>query len=1085
MANSFQFGDWTVHPRRCLVESEAGERSVKLEPRVMNVLVVLCSRPGEIFNLEDLLRQCWDGVTVGENQVHKAISQLRRVLDGEDGTARHIENVRKRGYRTIAPVSLPSGDTRPAPIAWTEGSPYLGLDPFDEAHASLFFGREAAVSALLELTRERLRDNHALVLILGPSGSGKTSLVRAGLVPALRRTWRTAHPLSIVTLDLADVGDIPLLSVLGSALLDMEIAGEPVFNGRSADEIGRELADGPQMPAIAPGDERFLLFVDRLEALFGDVADSAGQRQRFLVALERLATSGRFIVVAACRNDFYPNVVNEPVLMSAKAHGGHFDLTPANRAEITAMIQRPAALAGLGFETDTDTNMPLDLILCEAAAGNPDALPLLQYTLQELYDQRSTRRELTITAYRSLGGVEGAIGRRAEMVLSGLPEPMRNALTRLLPLMITLNPHDGSVRGRQVSWAKLTDEAERRLVTRLVEHRLFVSLSKDGDVVFGVAHEALLRQWPRVVQWISSHRQALHAKARLEGAAQRWSGEARRTDLLLPRGLLLEEALSLTRHPAIDLNEECNTLIAASVGRARRGDRLRLASMAAFALIALAAAFFAITANHAENLAARRQHQAEDLMNFMVGDFADKLRPLGRLDLLSDVGAKALDYFTEIHPDQLSVAERHGQARALTAIAEVARGHADPKSALSALNLASQLLNRNLLADAGDEAALRKDLGANAFWRGQIALDQGRPDDAWKAFDEYRTHAERMVAIDPDNVDAWIELSYALNSLGSAAQRRSDLAGAAEAFERSITLKRQALARRPDDRDILAGLANSHSWLGSVRRREGALRAALALFEEEQAILNALRAAAPHSESSWSHRLVIAMRRRAELLADLGDVDAAEREYVAAHTLALDLTRQDPANRLWKRVLLGIDTNLGELLSYQGRLTEALQLQQATAASMQELTRQDPANKEWGTLAFINQVYLARTLLHLNRADGARQLLASALASFDQIDRQGDAELIRHLAQGHILLAKIKETAGEGGINECHKALSLLEPLFLIERKNINYQIAWVDANICIGNVEETTTSIGFLDSSGYRKGSDFRPVPVQKENDQ
>lgn len=1066
-AKLFQFGDWTVLPRRCLIENKVDGRSLKLEPRVMNVLVALCARPGEVLSLADLLRQCWEGVTVGENQVHKAISQLRRTLGDDQGEARYIENVRKRGYRTLAAVTVLESDARPVLDAWTQGSPYPGLDPFDETRAGLFFGREGAVSALLDMVQAQHTGGHALVLVLGASGSGKTSLIQAGLVPALRQSLRQKEAFSVGHLDLAEIGDVPLLSALGGALLDLEVDGVPLFSGLSADGIGSSLAGGEtwRVPDGTDGG-CFLLFVDRLEALFA-VTVSAAERNRFLAALDRLAASGPFLVVTACRNDFYPSVVNEPVLMAAKARGGHFDLYPPNRTEISAMIQRPAALAGLGFELDPQTNLPLDVLLCDAAAGSPDALPLLQYTLQELYAQRSTRRELTIAAYHALGGVEGAIGRRADIVLGDLPEATRDALPRLLPMMITISPHDDAVRSRYVPWRRLSDDAERRLVARLVDERLFVSLSKDGEVVFGVAHEALLRQWPRVVDWIADHRQALNTRSRLEGFARRWAAEGRRADLLLPRGRLLEEARALADHPAILLNEESRALITASIRRARRIDHLRYAALAAFALIALVAGFFAVMANHAERLAAERQHQAEDLMNFMVGDFADKLRPLGRLELLSDVGRKALDYFAEVRPEQLTVMERQQQARALATIAEVARGHADPTSAVAALRLARQLLNRTL-AETGESADLLKDLGANAFWLGQIALDQGRMEDAWTAFGDYRRHAERMMAVDPDNPAAWIELSYALNSLGSVAQARGDLATAAVAFEQSIALKRRALEKSPDDRGIQAGLANSLSWLGSLRQQEGALREALALFEQELSGLRALHARAP-SENSWTYRLAVAMRRHAELQANLGDTAAAEQELQAARVRALDLTRQDPANRIWQRVLLNIDTQLGEVLANLGRLSEALALQRATADSTHNLTRQDPANREWQLLEVTNQIYLAQTLLRLGRAEEAQRQLDLVLDGLRAEDRTGDADFSQRLATALILRADVRRALGGTGEQECREAESLIKSSLSAARGNVYSHDLYVRASFCLGRRDQAKTSIVWLEKIGYR----------------
>ena len=548
----FQFGDWQVDTQSCTIRHGEAAVETPIEPRAMDVLSALCRNSGTVLSAEDLLRLCWDGIVVGENQVHKAVAQLRRALRDSAAEPRYIENIRKRGYRTVAPVSFPSqqADAQSAEI-WSRESPYVGLDPFDEAHAAVFFGRDAAIARLRDVLAAQIAAGRALVLVLGPSGSGKTSLVQAGLLPALTRDARPFQITAATTLDLADIGVVPLPTVLGGALLDLDRDGEPIFAGHSAEAIGAGLSaatgtpwDGFRPDELTGPGEKFLLFVDRVEALFS-AQTAAPQRRQFLTALDRLARSGPFIVIAACRNDFYPELAQEPLLMEGKATGGHFDLAPASRAEIAQMIRRPAEIAGLRFGEDTDGTEPLDDLLCEAAANSPDALPLLQYTLQQLYLQRSPGRELTLAAYQALGGIDGAIGRRAEAVLSGLSGPSQAALPRIFSLIVAAGAADGSVRGHRAAWSALTTEAERVLVRTLVEERLFVSQVHDKKAVFGAAHEALLRQWPRAVAWIAEHRQALRTRSQLEGQAQQWLAEGRSTDRLLRRGKPLEEARDL------------------------------------------------------------------------------------------------------------------------------------------------------------------------------------------------------------------------------------------------------------------------------------------------------------------------------------------------------------------------------------------------------------------------------------------------------------------------------------------------------------------------------------------------------------
>lgn len=1083
-AKIFQLGDWLVDSETCTLTHQTAGVPVPVEPRAMDVLVALCRHAGEVLSAADLLRLCWDGTVVGENQVHKAIAQLRRILSDTPGDARYIENIRKRGYRTVAAVrALPGTRASDSSHGWGEGSPFVGLDPFDEAHSAVFFGRDDATARLRAAVVAQVYAGRALVLVFGPSGSGKTSLVQAGLLPALTRSDQGFQVAGTLTLDLGDIGEMPLLTAVGSALLDLEVNGKALLAGQSAESIGTSLTTvGPALLQAALRrasadlpNSRVVAFIDRLEAVFNTPTISDEQRGMFLAALDALATSGAVIVIAACRNDFYPHVAQEPVLMKGKAAGAHFDVGPPTRAEIAQMIRRPALMARLSFGVDPETQEQLDDILCEGTADNPDALPLLQYTLHELYLQRSNNRELTVSAYRALGGIEGALGKRAEATLNSLPERSRIFLPRILSMIVTVN--DESVRNRRIPWSVLANEHERTLVRTFVEERLFVSLIYDGESVFGIAHEAMLRQWPRVVAWISDHRQALHTRARLEGSARRWVEENRSADLLLPRGKLLEEARELLSSAQIPLNSQVTALIAASVRKTRNADHRRLGALIGFALIAMSAVVLGMRAHQAEVVAEQHRHEAEDLMDFMVGDLADKLRPLGRLDMLAGIGTKALSYFGDVRPSDLPPASREQQARALQTIAEVARSRADPRGARQALLLAKTLLDTNL-AEGHESANLLKDLGADAFWLGQISLDQGNLDEAESGFREYQRYSDRMMALEPDNVDAWVEVSYANNSLGSVAQARGDNAAAAAAFERSIALKRRALARHPDDHVLQAELADSLSWLGSALRAQGELHQAILLFEQEQAELSALRAAAP-TELNWTYRLIGAVQRHASLLNATGNDAAAAAELSQAVALAQGLTQRDATNRLWQRALLNLETLAAETQANLGDLHQALDLQTATAAGLANLTSLDPANQAWMLLECSNLLNLGENLLRLGRPREAREQFQKVLDRLRLGSGQahGNAERQQKTARGLIDLAQAQLALGDqaAALTSCQQAIAILQPAARLDEHDYFTQDLWVRSHLCVGQADQVGAASQWLAQIGYRQAEYIR----------
>ncbi|HLO94387.1 MAG TPA: winged helix-turn-helix domain-containing protein, partial [Burkholderiaceae bacterium] len=351
-AERFELGEWRVDPAaNRLAHATEGEQS--LEPRAMAVLLALCDSPGEVISADTLLVRCWGDALVegglGDNPVHKSINQLRRAL-GDSATApRYIETIRKRGYRVIAPVRGGQGQARSG--AWQGGSPFRGLQAFDTRHAEVFFGREQATQELLRSVTAQMQRQHGLVLVLGPSGSGKTSLVSAGLIPALQREplgarWQLV---SHCQLDLADLSvqspetaggtaHAPAFALaLAAALLDWETPdGEPLLAGFNAHDLARALGETPatvlaELRAAllrqgGAGQPYALLFIDRLEALFRPPLGEEAQREPALRLLQQLAESGCVLLVAACRNDYYPQLAQHPWLMRDKAQGGHLDL---------------------------------------------------------------------------------------------------------------------------------------------------------------------------------------------------------------------------------------------------------------------------------------------------------------------------------------------------------------------------------------------------------------------------------------------------------------------------------------------------------------------------------------------------------------------------------------------------------------------------------------------------------------------------------------------------------------------------------------------------------------------------------------
>ena len=1039
----------------------------------MDVLLHLCRNPHVVVSAESLLEACWGDVSPSDNAIHKIITQLRRALDDSATEPRYIETIRKRGYRLLAELSY---DDDVSNGSWLHASPFRGLEAFEEQHAAIFFGRKISVDQLVQVVVAQVQDACAMVLVLGPSGAGKTSLVQAGLIPALKAGAAPAEAgLAInthVQLDCADMGQAGLLETLASVLLDAEIDDRLLFENTSAVALAQRLAEDlpgvieqlqKQMPTV-----QLLIFIDRFEAVFRLPHISEQERVVFINVLDQLARSGSVLLILACRNDFYPHLTAYPALMSMKLRGGHFDLTPPGSADIAQIIRHPAQVAQLRYTTD-ERGESLDELLINAAKSGPDTLPLLQYCLQELYRQRSADGELSHAAFHDMGGLEGSIGARAEQVISALGPAQIAALPHVLSQLVLVADDESTVTSRRVPWSALRNDAENKLVQALVDAHLFVSDLQAGTAAFGIAHEALLRRWPRVVAWIDEHRQALQVRSRISAQANRWQDSGRKRDMLLPSGTQTNQARHLLKTSDFSFTSQEQEFIQASLTGERRSERLRLGIMLAIVSLAVLAAGLGITARRSQIQAEAHRTEAEGLMGYMLGEFVDKLRPLGKLDLLDSVSNRALTYLSDparANDNDTALAQR---AKSLQVISEVRIARADPIGANTALSAGREILQRQLLTKPTD-LALLKSAGENAFWLGQIHLDQKEWAKSQQYFEEYRDYADLQAKAAPDVMDGWVEQSYAHNNLGTVALRRGYIQKAAEEFALSVELKTRAYAKSPQDKQLAADLADSLSWQASAQMQLGQLAQAELLYGRELSLLQKLYVTYP-AETRWVNRLWAAWSHQSELKQARGDLTASLESLLQASALLKASVERDPSNRISQRdlnivELRIIETDVGAHNPAQ-KLTRLENLQQNVA----ELVRLEPKKLGLQTLAALIRIRKAEIYLRdRNNADAASSL-QPAIDSLQNIRIAAPADLtaIRILSDALLLSAEISEAQNNATYRRhCEAVQTVLRPL-VAGSADFHVLVPWVKAHACLDQNEHAAPARKLLEAMSYR----------------
>lgn len=1107
VAERFELGEWRVDPAaNRLAHATEGEQA--LEPRAMAVLLALCASPGEVISADTLLVRCWGDALVegglGDNPVHKSINQLRRAL-GDSATApRYIETIRKRGYRVIAPVRGGQGQARSG--AWQGGSPFRGLQAFDTRHAEVFFGREQATQELLRSVTAQMQRQHGLVLVLGPSGSGKTSLVSAGLIPTLQREplagrWQlVSHSqldladLSVQASEAADGTAAPpaFALALAAALLDWETpAGEPLLAGFNAHDLARALSETPatvltELRAAlrrqgGSGQPYALLFIDRLEALFRPPLGDEALREPALRLLQQLAESGSVLLVAACRNDYYPQLAQHAWLMRDKAQGGHLDLAPPSRAEIAQMVRLPARAAGLSFGIDASTHQRLDDLLCDAAAASPDALPLLQYTLEQLYQQRSAHGELTFAAYQALGGasggmggLEGVIAEQAEQLIRAMTPVQQEALPHVLALLVLVGEDESSpVGGRRALWSELRSAAERELVRALVDARLLVSEHSTEfareEPGFRVAHEALLRRWPRVTDWIARHRQDLQTRARLRQQVQRWEQGGRAAEFLWPRGRQLQDALALRRDGLLALAPVEADFLASCERRAAWAGRLKGGAVAGLAGLTVLAGGMAWRAQQAESVAQQRRLQADDLVTYMLGEFADKLRPIGRLELLDSVGAKALSHLSA--QDQASAMERLQRAKALTVIGEVRVSKRELDTALEPLQQANTLLQGEP-PNAEMLPAWRKAQGAAAFWLGHIYYTQRKFELAERALTRYRDISEAWVKAVPGDQDGQVEVAYAQSNLGVLMLDQGRLGEAEPAFRGAMKGLSEVLRVRRDDAAQQAELSNIASWLGSTLVQMGRYAQAQSVFRQALEQAQVLRAKYP-GDHAW-------LEKQGNAAYALGDAlwrDGERQESVHMLQLAADsykvITGVDPKNRKAAHAWIRAEARLARIDG--GSIDRVRFLQKCLAA----LEAGRKLTVRWHPVrALLAELEASDLLARVPRTEA----LAGAVETLQRLND----DLVQHAGDLNLLEATLELTlfvaqseSGPERRERCETILSQLSrpPHNSMLRVHAGLTGLAARAHICLGHTQAAQDLQDWLDAQ-RRWAPAFNPAP-------
>ncbi len=901
------------------------------------------------------------------------------------------------------------------------GAPFPGLDAFDAGRRAVFFGRRADV----ERARERLEDaaarGCAFLLIDGASGAGKSSLARAGLLPRIadleldlrRAVLRpAAAPLAALARalfaphaapELAQ-GDFPTPDAFAAHLAGGGSAA-PLLRALDRAAEAQRAAEGRRSaPAL-----RLLLLVDELEALFaGSVA--AAERRRFLAALSDLARSGRAAVVATLRADWRMAALGEPDLARLVDEGATLTLAPPGRDALAEIVRAPARAAGIAFERGPD-GFGLDEILLREA-GDAGALPLLQFTLQALY-QRAVARiaaagrrlgdvgpdepvmTLTLEDHRRLGGIEGIVNRRAEAAFASLPGPAQAALPRLVRALVEPGPQGAQLLRPAVAATVAEDAAGRELVEALAAARILV---RDGDAL-RFSHEAALTGWERAREAAAEAETFLAVRAEVERQAARWRAQGRRRSLLLPPGRQVFEAEAILRAHRDELSPAARRFIERSGERARLGRSLAALAAVLFACVAAAALWQsetarrnALLAEHGRAAAAAARDDAEQALraataatDALVFDLAQAFEHRG---LPSRIARAILDEARALQsalarrfPDDPSLLRSRAAAFGKTGDLLMIQG--DPAAALDVYE-AGLALSRRLAREDPSDAGAGRSAMLTLLRIGDLRLAAAEGPAALAAYEEALAIALAMLERGPHDPERAADVALGRERIGDARLRLGDLVAARASYDASLAVRRRLVARRPLDALAARDLSVSLERVGDMLLRRDDDAGALARYRESLAIRRGLATAEP-GNTEWARNLMVSLNKIGDLRLRTGAPEGALAAFGEAVGIARALLGADGENDRWRRDLaIGLDrlgdarAGTGDRAGAEEAYAEALRLRRAGHA-------RDPGDARWETDLVVSLYKLAT----LRDGDARRDLIDEALDRLLRLERRG------------------------------------------------------------------------------------------------
>ena len=961
-----------------------------------------------------------------------------------------------------------------------KGSPFPGLAAFEAEQAAVFFGRDRAIEEARRRLVSACDRGTPFLLIVGASGAGKSSLARAGLIPRLTTPgvvasvdlWRAARmkpsdgqagPLAAMASVLAEAlpelaqSDYPTPAMLADNFKrGGPAAAQPILRAlmRAAEEEERRRHSGRTLQSA------LVLLIDQSEELFAQGVGDA-ERSAFAEILKQLVDTGRVWCVVTLRADLYEPLLKEPVLKALKEAGASLDLGPPGVAELAEIVREPASAAGLAFEVDGERG-PLDQRLL-TDAKTADSLPLLQFTLRRLYEQRVDRSgtaTLTHAAYDALGGLEGAIAAEAERAVGALLTESLHALPQLLRHLAEPARDAATLTLRDAPRELSADAAETALIDALLSARILIARTDAaGRPTVRLAHDAVLASWPRAAAAAQASRDFYRVRAEVEDAQRRWEQYGRPKDRLIQAGVPLAEAEKLVADFGRELPGPLTAYVTASRYQARKRQRLVAIAAGFFLVLALAATGAGVAAFRAQQQAVLAEQRAladrdratqsfaiaKRTAERVVFDIAQGLRNVQGLRAetvrkILETSRAAFDQLARSAPGDLDL--QRSLSAMLIEFGDTYLTLGDLPAALKAFNDGLAIQERLAVADPN-----------NTLWQGDLALldarigsvlvAQGKLDDALKVYRDALAIWERLARADPNNTARQRNLSVSYISIGGVLVAQGKLDDALKAYRDALAITERLAHSDPSNTLWQGDLVAAYDNIGDVLVTQGKLEDAIKAFRDAIAITERL-AGADASNTTWQRSLIAAYDRLGDALVVQGRHENALKVYHDALAIAERLARSDPSNLQWQRDREASYTRIGDVLVVQGKLEDALKSYRDTLAIAERLALADPSNTLWQRDLSVSYNRVGGVLVAQGKLEDAAKAYRDALVIVERltVSDPSNTQWQQDLAASYNRIGSVLVAQGklEDALKAHRDALVIVERLTRTDPSNKQWQ---------------------------------------------